>query len=68
MARYTFYCNNCKQAEEKEMRIAEYMDLKEKQFCTLCNTKMVRILDDFACGDIPGYGIDNKKGVSNWQR
>lgn len=44
MAKYDFNCEKCKTNVELEIPMSEYNEVKDKQVCSKCGSKLVRVL------------------------
>lgn len=64
MAKYDFQCTECSFTEEKDIPMNEIKEQSEKQTCSKCGAKQVRIWQTWAgttlCSGM--YGIDGNKG------
>lgn len=64
MAKYDFQCTECSNIEEKDIPMSEYDKEKDKQICSRCGSKAVRVWNTTVgvslCSGM--YGIDGKSG------
>lgn len=63
---YDFKCKSCEEVEEKSIPMDEYKEQEDKQICSKCGGKMIRILTPiggtfYNCG---GFYDTDYRGVS----
>ena len=60
---YKFQCPKCEHIEELDIPMEKYFELKDKQFCVLCRSKLERVIEWKGIAEGSGEGwFGNSKG------
>ena len=63
---YKFKCKECGNIQYIDIKMSDYDELKNKQKCEKCNSKMERVIEfEGAIGATGGYDLVG--GMASWQ-